>query len=187
MILQSEKYGQVYVCDDGSSDMTAPIANRLARVIRHKTNEGKGSALRHLFQMAIYLEADSVITIDADGQHNPDEIPFLLEGLKDADMIIGARRTIPAFRLLGNKLLSGVMGFDALSGFRAYRGYILSDVLPKERRMGADIEILQRAIDSGYTVQQVPISAGYAPIPHKLNPVLAFTDIAVSQIRRKFR
>lgn len=186
-VLQCERYGQVLVCNDGSRDMTGPIARRLARTIEHPVNQGKGSALRDLFLAAIYAEADSVVTIDVDGQHDPNDIPNLTKWLDRADVVIGARPTVPSVRLIGNKILSGGLGYDSQSGFRAYRGSILSDILPKERGFGVDMELLQNALDHDLKIAQVPIMQGEARQPHSMNLILQFADIAVSQIRRRLR
>lgn len=81
VILEAQSFAQVVmVCDDGSSDMTARIAERLgAEVIRHKKNSGYGAAISSLFKHARELGADVLVTVDADGQHNANEIPNLLK------------------------------------------------------------------------------------------------------------
>ena len=84
----------VVVCDDGSGDLTGEIAEGLgAVVVRHGRNLGKGAALRSAFLRARELGADVVVMLDADGQHDPEEIPGLVEPILKgaADMVVGSR------------------------------------------------------------------------------------------------
>ncbi len=105
---------RVIVCDDGSGDMTAAIAEKLgANVIRHERNKGKGDAFRSLFSASRDLGADVMITIDGDDQHDPSDIPKLLDPIAkgQADVVIGSRfhpenKGIPSYRKVGNKLLT---------------------------------------------------------------------------------
>ena len=82
------------VCDDGSSDLTGEIAERLgAVVVRHEKNLGYGAALQSLFKRASELNADVLVTLDADGQHDPAEIPRLVKPIEDgvAEVVLGSR------------------------------------------------------------------------------------------------
>jgi len=136
MVLGCKKHvDQVVAVDDGSSDCTAEIAETLgAYVVRHEKNGGYGPALRSCFETARSLEADRMVIIDSDGQHDPVEIPRLLETLGDGtDLVIGSRfcrgngRNVPAYRKVGMKVLDmatnvagGVNVSDSQSGLRAY-------------------------------------------------------------------
>jgi len=95
VVVQVRKYvDRVVVCDDGSVDLTGAIAEGLgAVVIRHGRNLGKGAALRSAFLRARELGADVVVMLDADGQHDPEEIPELVEPILrgEADMVVGSR------------------------------------------------------------------------------------------------
>ncbi|NJE09316.1 glycosyltransferase family 2 protein, partial [Thermococcus sp. M39] len=94
IVLLSRKYGDVLVVDDGSSDRTSEIAKEAGAIVkRHERNMGKGQALRTAFEYALSRGYSIVITIDADGQHNPDEIPLLVEPIikGEADIVIGSR------------------------------------------------------------------------------------------------
>jgi glycosyltransferase involved in cell wall biosynthesis len=94
IILLTKKYvDKVIVCDDGSTDLTGEIAVGLsALLIKHTQRKGYGDAIRSLFNEAIKLGADLVVTLDGDGQHNPDELPRLIEPILcgNADMVIGS-------------------------------------------------------------------------------------------------
>jgi len=95
VILKTEKnVDRVVVVDDGSSDLTAEVAERLgATVIRHKRNIGYGAALRSGFEHALKLNPKVVVTLDTDGQHDPNEIPNLVKPILEgkADVVIGSR------------------------------------------------------------------------------------------------
>src|SRR2546422_6957181 len=106
--------GKLIVCDDGSSDRTSTVAQKLGvEVIRHKKNLGYGAALRTLFLRALQTDAEIAITIDADRQHDPKSIPQLMEPIANgrADVTVGSRflmrsRSMPAMRLVGVLLVT---------------------------------------------------------------------------------
>ena len=95
LVLETQKFVDVVlVCDDGSTDCTAEIAERMgADVIRHERNLGYGAAIKTLFSMARELNADVLVTLDGDGQHDPREIPRLIEPVleNNADIVLGSR------------------------------------------------------------------------------------------------
>ena len=83
---------RVVVVDDGSDDSTAEVAELVgAEVFRHLTNEGYGSAIRDCFEIARDCDVDVLVTLDGDGQHNPDDIPQLIDEMREsgADIVIG--------------------------------------------------------------------------------------------------
>jgi DNA polymerase III delta prime subunit len=84
IIVQAMKYvDEVFVCDDGSIDSTAELSIAVgANVIRHQKNMGKGAALKSLFKTIEPLNPDIVVLLDGDGQHNPDEIPKIIEPIQ---------------------------------------------------------------------------------------------------------
>ena len=135
VILGVEKYAdKIIVCDDGSSDMTYEIAKKLGvEVIKHNSNLGKGVAIRSLVKQSLTSTFDVLVTIDGDCQFNPNDIPLLLDPIKNkkADVVIGERhmnkKNVPLHRIMGNKLLSSMNNMksglhinDTQSGFRAY-------------------------------------------------------------------
>ena len=169
---------KVIVCDDGSPDMTAEIAERLgAEVIRHERNMGKGAALRELFRMAKKLNPDIVVMLDADGQHDPDEIPKLVEPLEKgaADLVIGSRYVkgaktdAPLYRRLGLKVInffsrklvkSAVK--DTQSGFRAFTLKALEELEDAESEgFGIESEQIALAVKKGLRVVEVPVTIRY--------------------------
>lgn len=188
VVALAKKYGDVLVVDDGSMDRTSEIAREAgAVVIRHERNMGKGGALKTAFEYAIEKGYDVVVTIDADGQHNPDEIPALLRPVVsgEADIAIGSRylsesvkKRIPLYRRLGlwvlNKgtKLATEMEVDSQSGFRAYTVEFLREVRFNGSGYSAETDILVKAREMGFKVVEVPISVRYdVPNKHKKNPL----------------
>ncbi|MDD3932226.1 MAG: glycosyltransferase family 2 protein [Methanoculleus sp.] len=176
-VLRMKKHVErVVVIDDGSSDATSEIAEALgALVVKHPENLGYGGALRTLFETARDLQADQLVIIDADGQHNPEEIPHLLRPLTaDVDIVIGSRFTgevdsaIPPYRMFGMKVLDlatniagSVDTTDSQSGFRAYGKRAIDCIRITGNGMSAGSEILMQAQKHNLRVAEVPISVRY--------------------------
>jgi glycosyltransferase involved in cell wall biosynthesis len=179
VIMKSKKYADtVIVYDDGSTDDTYEVANSAgATVIRNPENKGYGVAIRSLFQAAKEQNADIMVTLDSDGQHNPDQIPQLIEPLlkQRFDMVIGSRfldsndkEKVPRYRSFGIKTItkltqaasySGIT--DSQSGFRAYNKNALSKINLFEDGMAVSIEILLRAKEKKLLTTEVPITISY--------------------------
>ncbi len=170
------RYVPAVVIDDGSSDGTGSAAAMAgAKVLMHKTNQGKGVALNTGFDYAAERGVEAAITLDADGQHDPDEIPLFIEAFRAGagDLIIGQRSyaQIPGIRRWGNRtgqrLLQWAMGQpvpDNQSGYRLLSRAVLADrsVRPASRRFEAEVEILLRAQMAGFEIGWVPIKTIYA-------------------------
>jgi glycosyltransferase involved in cell wall biosynthesis len=192
VIVQTKKYvDKVIVCDDGSSDLTGEIASGLgAEVIRHPRNMGKGQALRDMFIEAARSDPAVIVTIDADGQHDPKEIPRLVAAVNEgADVAVGSREPteIPRTRRLGNRALTRVSMTgvsDTQSGFRAYNGRKIADLVPTEMGMGVDTEILVRARDRGLKIVSVPITVSYEGDTSTHNPIYHGFDVLLSTIKQ---
>ncbi|NLV27966.1 MAG: glycosyltransferase [Methanomicrobiales archaeon] len=165
----------VLVVDDGSSDNTAIVAEESgAIVIRHEQNQGYGGALRTIFSAARCMDADALIIIDSDGQHNPDDIKKFIDKLEQgADVVIGSRflhinNLIPAYRKFGMKILdmftnaAGVQRVtDSQSGFRAYSKKAISVLNICDSGMSAGSEILIQISENNLNVKEVPINVRY--------------------------
>jgi glycosyltransferase involved in cell wall biosynthesis len=167
----------VIVIDDGSSDATVEIAQALgALVIRHRKNLGYGGALRTIFSVSRILGAGALVILDSDGQHGPDDIPALLNGLEEgSDVVIGSRfldgskGDIPAYRKVGMKVLDTATQFaggdlkvsDSQSGFRAYGRRAIEAVHVTGEGMSAGSEILIQAADAGLQIAEAPITVRY--------------------------
>jgi glycosyltransferase involved in cell wall biosynthesis len=173
VVLGAKKYASnVVVCDDGSTDMTGEIAKALgAQVIRHEANSGKGDALRSLFLASRELDADIMVTMDGDGQHEAAEIPSFIDAIEagGVDVVIGSRfistkNEVPSGRKIGNKLLNVLTPADVTdsqSGFRAYSRRVIDSITPGERGMGVDSEIIMEASRLGFRIMEIPISVKY--------------------------
>jgi glycosyltransferase involved in cell wall biosynthesis len=177
---------KVLVCDDGSTDNTAKIAKENgAQVILHNKNLGYGAAIITLFDQARKEKADIMITIDGDGQHDPDQIPLLIETLveQQVDVVIGSRfldknSSTPSYRKRGIKIITSASNFgtnfkvsDAQSGFRAYSKKSVESIYPTETGMGVSTEILLKISNKGLSLAEVPISVSYDEKTSTQNPV----------------
>ena len=165
----------VLVVDDGSSDNTSDIAKKAgASVLKHPTNFGKGVALRDAFSQVNGY--DIVVTIDGDGQHNPDEIPVLIKPIQDnkADFVNGSRylngfdENTPAYRRVGQRVLdiatnitAGTSVTDSQSGFRAFRGDTISCYKFRDPGFGIESEMIADASENNLRILEVPITVKY--------------------------
>lgn len=164
--------------DDGSRDDTRAVLARLCdQAIVFPANRGKGAALRAGFEAALASDAGAVLTIDADGQHDPARAPALLEALAEADVVIGARARaggpMPLRRRLTNALSARAVGrlagrdvADAQSGFRAIRRAVLETVRGEGDRYEFETDFLIRAARAGFRLGFVPVPTLYGPRSH---------------------
>ena len=196
------EYLPVLVVDDGSKDDTAAQAeNSGAVVLRQTPNQGKGAALRAGFHRAIDEGHEAVITLDADGQHDPAEIPKFLETYQaeKADLIIGARNfdEMPFVRRLANssgqKLFSWALGQpvqDNQSGYRLISRRLLEVLLTSdEQGFEFEVEMIVTCIQQGFKLGWVPIQTIYAGESSHINPVEHTTNFlrVVWQTRQTIR
>lgn len=177
-IIGAKKFvDNILIIDDGSTDATKAIAEELgALVVHHEKNAGYGAALQDIFQKARDLHVDALVILDADGQHNPEDIGRLLDALVklDVDVVIGSRflgerdKQIPSYRKVGMKVLDGATRIagvadisDSQSGFRAY-GKRAIDVIDLDGQgMSAGSEILIQISDHNLKIAEVPIKVRY--------------------------
>ena len=168
----------VIAVDDGSTDDTHSVASHVCdEVVRFERNRGKGAALRAGIGAALRLGANAVVTIDADGQHDPVYAPALVTALAAADVAIGARArrgtTMPLSRRATNALSARAMSAcagspigDAQSGYRAMRRSVLEAVDARGDRYEYETDFLLRAGRLGYRIVDVPVSTLYGPPSH---------------------
>ena len=168
---------RVVVVNDGSTDATAMIATACsAKVIYHDQNMGYGAAICTCFNTAKEMNVDAMVIIDADGQHDPEEIEKVLDPIikGEADVSIGSRFMegneiqIPFYRKVGMKILdiatnhgSGIKLTDTQSGFRAYSKNAIEKIKINHSGMSAGSEILLQIKKHGLNVKEVPISCRY--------------------------
>jgi len=169
---------EVLVVDDGSVDRTVEIAMKAgASIIGIPRNSGKGHALSIGLTTAALNGSEIVVCLDSDGQHDPDDIPRIVQPIVDgrADMVIGSRfldassrDLIPAYRRLGQGVLtiatnmgSAVKITDSQSGYRAFKKDILKSFDYAQTGMGIESEMVRSAVRRGFKIEEVPISAKY--------------------------
>ena len=189
----------VIVCDDGSTDNTAKIAEKMgAIVIMHKQNLGYGGAIRSLFLKARELDSDMLVTLDSDGQHRiSDVLPVVDPILKNqADLVIGSRfltenqKDMPKYRKIGIKMITKLANTsleesvtDSQSGFRAYGRNILSKITPSEKGMGVSNEILMKVSKTGFKIVEVPIVVSYEGNTSTQHPVSHGASVTMSTLK----
>ena len=200
IILQlKNKYEIIIVCDDGSSDLTSEISQEMgAIVVKHKKNFGYGAAIRSLFLKAQELECDILVTFDADGQHKVSEIEDVVNPIieNDADIVIGSRflgtieGKIPSYRKLGIKAITNLVNTntgkkitDSQSGFRAYNKKVLKKILPSDSGMGVSTEILIKANNFKFKIDEVPITISYEGDTSSQNTMTHGTSVILSTMK----
>lgn len=193
----------IIVCNDGSTDSTGIIAQKMgAIVINHKKNLGYGSAINSIFSKAREMEADILITFDADGQHRSKDIQSVIDPIvnDEADIVIGSRFLeneieMPRYRKLGIKTITSLANIssetkltDSQSGFRAYNHKSLSEIFLTEKGMGISTEILIKANRKKLRIKEVPIKILYQgktsthnPISHGVSVILSTTKFVSTE------
>ncbi len=207
IVKRSLRYADdVLVIDDGSTDNTLRIAKDAgARVIKQYNNLGKGVSLKDAFgEVSGY---DIVVTIDGDGQHNPDEIPKLMAPIREgrADLVNGSRYLdgfddeTPAYRRVGQRVLdiatnitSGTHVTDSQSGFRAFNGKTIGCYRFRDTGFGIESEMLADAAENNLKILEVPITVRYdvensstkGPVTHGVGVLI---KIVIDKIIRTLR
>lgn len=169
---------RVIVVDDGSPDATAAVAEPLADcTVRLGTNRGKGAALRAGFAHALRFDDDIVLTLDADGQHDPAYAPALVTALEGYDVVIGQRvragSAMPLRRRVTNAMASmaiarvaGIRLDDTQSGYRAIRRHVLERVDAQGDRYEFETDFLIRAGRAGFRVSNAVVPTLYGSTSH---------------------
>jgi len=196
-----EYVDRVVVVDDGSSDGTSRSAEQAgAMVVRHGANEGPGRAYRSCFEAAHSLGADILVTLDGDGQHEPDELPRVLGPLLagEADLVIGSRflndYEIRRYRKFGIDVItwlynlgSDVKVVDAQSCYRGYSRRALDNLRITESGFGFSVELLVQARQRGLVIKEVPVSCIYHPDSHSINPVIHGVGVALMVVKHRLK
>lgn len=211
VVTRARKYvDKVIVIDDGSTDDTGRVARAAgAEVIRHEARKGAGAATKSGFEAARRSNADIVVTLDGDGQHNPDDIPKLLAPIlnSEADLVIGSRflpptqgtlraqqtpqtTNVPHYRKFGINVItwlcnlgSKVKVSDSQSCFRAHSRRLIDAINITENGFGFSVEVLIKARKKGFVIKEVPISCLYHSQGSTLNPVVHGIGVAITVVK----
>jgi glycosyltransferase involved in cell wall biosynthesis len=189
----------VLVVDDGSPDNTSTEAESAgAKVIRHPTNLGKGAALKTGLNYAVSIGAPFYLFLDADGQHDPSEIPAFMEAINrsGADLVVGNRmgnlQSMPLIRRWTNQFMSWQIGRicrvpipDSQCGFRLARKELLPVLLAPSNRFEFESESIILAARQGFRLDFVTIRTIYTDQHSKIRPLR--DTIRYLQLIRKYR
>jgi len=186
LILQARQYAdEVVVVDDGSTDHTSKVAELAgATLVRHAENKGYGSAIQSILREAKKRSTDILVILDADSQHNPEEIPSFIKAVSEgSDLVIGSRKlgirsNVPPLRGIGQKILSYLTNVlsgrklsDTESGFRAYSNRAIAMLELHETGMAVSAETISAATAKGLRITEIPISVTYTKDGSTMNPV----------------
>jgi glycosyltransferase involved in cell wall biosynthesis len=185
VVLRAQQYvDEVIVVDDGSIDQTSKVARLAgATVIKHESNQGKGVSIQTILAEARSRAPDILVLLDADSQHDPDDIPALVKPITEGiDLVVGSRKEeegkAPLYRRIGRRALlysTRVLArkdlTDSESGFRALSGKALFELQLKEKGFAIESEMIASAADRGLKIAEVPIRGIYTRDGSTLNPI----------------
>lgn len=203
----------VIVIDDGSTDNTAESAEKAgARVIKHEARRGAGAATRTAFEVAKEYNADVLVTLDGDGQHNPDEINQVLAPILrgEADLVIGSRflqpkprqsqavssnlKNVPKYRKFGIDVITWLYNFgsnvkvsDSQSCFRAHSRRLIEAINITENGFTFSVQVLVQVRRKSFVIKEVPVSCIYHLQGSSLNPVVHGLVVAWGVVKMRFR
>jgi len=191
----------VLVVDDGSDDVPPEaLAGLSVRLVRHARNQGKGAAIRTGASEARVMGMSHIVTIDADGQHDPADLPAFFNAIAQDEnsIIIGARdfntANVPGSSRFGRKfsnfwlrVQTGVVISDVQSGFRAYPLAVLEKLHLTENHYSFEVEVLVRAAWAGFRLNEVDIAVYYPPKGERISHFRAFMDnLRLSLLNTRF-
>lgn len=176
----------VLVVDDGSWDNTSQLANNNgAKVLRNEINQGKGASLIKGFNYALPLDYDAIITMDGDGQHLPEDLPYFIRLAKysASGIFIGNRmqktKNMPWVRLLTNRFMSWLISCvakqkipDTQCGFRLIKKEVLEKLNLRTRKYETESEVLIRSSRLGFKIESVPIKTMYIGEKSQIKPFI---------------
>lgn len=164
------------VVDDGSTDGTYAVAagNPGVLALRHRVNRGKGASVKTGITAANMLGADIVVTMDGDGQHNPEDIARMVKPIAEEhyDVVLGSRlldrENMPFMKIVANWvgnfftwLFYGILVTDSQSGFRAYSKFAALIIDTKADKYEYDSKVIREIKNNRLSFMEVPIETRY--------------------------
>jgi len=188
---------KVIVCDDGSTDDTAKLAREAGAIVISQSNQGYGAAISSLFDYARKENAQIMVTLDGDGQHNPNQIPLLINTITthNVDVVIGSRflddsTKASGYRKTGIKIITSASNYgtnfkvsDSQSGFRAYSKDAIDAIHPTEQGMAVSTEILLKISNKGLSMAEVPITISYEGDTSEQNSITHGVGVLINTIK----
>jgi len=174
VIAKTKQYvPKIIVVDDGSLDSTSAKAKEAgAIVLRHKVNLGKGAALKTGCEYALQQGAQKIVVLDADGQHNPEEIPKFMEALEEHDIVFGYRKVpeaMPFMMRWGNRFINQALKViynvniqDSQCGYRAFTAATYSQICWETSDYYVETEMILRVGEKKLKHASIPIETIYA-------------------------
>jgi glycosyltransferase involved in cell wall biosynthesis len=174
VVKETKKYvGNVIVVDDGSKDKTKEIAEKSkAIVLRHVVNLGKGAAVKTGCDYAVKNKADIIILIDADSQHDPDDIPKFLESLKNYEVVMAYRKqkkNMPFVLKLGNWIINKTINYlygveikDSQCGYRAFTAKAYKKLKWESSDYSIESEMIAKIGKYKLSYHEIPIDTIYS-------------------------
>jgi glycosyltransferase involved in cell wall biosynthesis len=208
LVRQSVKFGKTIVVDDGSTDATASEASKGGSIVlKNSTNRGKWSALKIGFNYALgNLNAEAIIQLDGDGQHDPSDIPKFIRALESGAMVVAGQRKfdpsrMPIVRIISNSISSFIIMVlfwvwvpDTQCGYRAYSKKALKTIMSSLKSEGyeGETEMIILARINRFKIKKIGIQTVYNEEESKVSPVrdirrFTFTaaKMRISYIRRQ--
>ncbi|MEK7803020.1 MAG: glycosyltransferase family 2 protein, partial [Deltaproteobacteria bacterium] len=175
----------IVIIDDGSRDNTYEIVKEMNIPVIHQSHQGKGAALKAGFKYALEKEYEWVITMDGDGQHGWQDIPYFVEAMSKgkSDIIIGSRMDdiagMPLVRKVTNKFMSRLLSWligssisDTQCGFRAITSGVLKNVTLETSHYDTESELIMKAGKAGYNISSIPVKTIYNGSESHINKFL---------------
>ena len=184
VVRETMKYLPALVADDGSTDATMELSREAgAMIVQNEKNLGKGAAIRNGFRYALKNDYQAVLILDADGQHDPHEIPLFLESYRQNknNLIIGMRdfTQMPFTRRLANSLGGVLVNWltrepipDNQSGYRLIDAKVMNLLLDsQEMGFEFEVEMIFACLYAGLSIDWVPIKTIYANEESHISPL----------------